>query len=48
MLQRAFVLLPLLEIAPDCEVPGHGRIQNYLADCSDQIIQRLNISDSAS
>lgn len=48
MLQRAFVLLPLLEIAPDCEVPGHGKIKNYLADCSDQIIQRLNISDSAS
>ena len=43
MLQRAFVLLPLLEIAPDCEIAGHGKIKEYLADCSDQIIERLDI-----
>ncbi|HVJ63568.1 MAG TPA: 2-amino-4-hydroxy-6-hydroxymethyldihydropteridine diphosphokinase [Tahibacter sp.] len=36
--QRAFVLLPLAEIAPDREVPGAGRVRDLLdrvdaADC---------------
>lgn len=31
MHQRAFVVLPLAEIAPDMVVPGHGRISDLLA-----------------
>ncbi|MGH8183069.1 MAG: 2-amino-4-hydroxy-6-hydroxymethyldihydropteridine diphosphokinase [Rhodanobacteraceae bacterium] len=29
--ERAFVLLPLADVAPDCEVPGQGRVRNLLA-----------------
>jgi 2-amino-4-hydroxy-6-hydroxymethyldihydropteridine diphosphokinase len=43
MIQRAFVLLPLMEIAPDCEIPGHGKIGQFLAICRDQTIERLDI-----
>jgi 2-amino-4-hydroxy-6-hydroxymethyldihydropteridine diphosphokinase len=28
--QRAFVLLPLSEVAPDLEIPGHGRVSDLL------------------
>ncbi|HEY6094377.1 MAG TPA: 2-amino-4-hydroxy-6-hydroxymethyldihydropteridine diphosphokinase [Gallionellaceae bacterium] len=41
MHKRAFVLLPLLEIAPDCVIPGVGRAQQAMAQCSDQQLQRL-------
>ena len=44
MLQRAFVLLPLLEIAPDCEIPEHGRIEQFVSVCADQAITRLALS----
>jgi 2-amino-4-hydroxy-6-hydroxymethyldihydropteridine diphosphokinase len=35
--ERAFVLVPLAEIAPDLDIPGHGRAHNLLAriDASD-------------
>jgi 2-amino-4-hydroxy-6-hydroxymethyldihydropteridine diphosphokinase len=42
MLERAFVLAPLLEIAPAVEVPGHGPARNYLARVAGQAIERLN------
>jgi 2-amino-4-hydroxy-6-hydroxymethyldihydropteridine diphosphokinase len=42
MLQRAFVLVPLLEIAPGIEVPGRGPARNFLAAVSGQAITRLN------
>jgi 2-amino-4-hydroxy-6-hydroxymethyldihydropteridine diphosphokinase len=29
--ERAFVLLPLNDLAPDLEVPGHGRVREVLA-----------------
>ncbi|MHB8679925.1 MAG: 2-amino-4-hydroxy-6-hydroxymethyldihydropteridine diphosphokinase [Rudaea sp.] len=29
--ERAFVLVPLAEIAPDLDIPGHGRIADLLA-----------------
>lgn len=29
--ERAFVLLPLVDLAPDLEVPGHGRVADLLA-----------------
>lgn len=44
MLERAFVLLPLLEIAPDCEIPGHGRIERFVSACADQAITRMTLS----
>jgi len=30
MHERAFVLVPLAEIAPDCVVPGHGTVRDLL------------------
>ncbi|SER29412.1 2-amino-4-hydroxy-6-hydroxymethyldihydropteridinediphosphokinase [Nitrosomonas sp. Nm51] len=44
MTQRAFVLYPLMEIAPDCCIPGHGKINQLIAACSNQIITRLDFS----
>jgi len=41
MHERAFVLLPLTEIAPGCIIPGHGRAADYLAACAGQELQRL-------
>lgn len=38
---RAFVLLPLAEIAPDIEIPGQGAIAPLLAACAGQTIRRL-------
>jgi 2-amino-4-hydroxy-6-hydroxymethyldihydropteridine diphosphokinase len=38
---RAFVLAPLLELAPDCIIPGIGPAADRLARCSDQAIVRL-------
>jgi len=32
MTERAFVLLPLAEIAPDALIPGHGRVADCLAN----------------
>jgi 2-amino-4-hydroxy-6-hydroxymethyldihydropteridine diphosphokinase len=40
MHQRAFVLAPLAEIAPDAIVPGKGRAAQLLAACKDQKIER--------
>lgn len=39
--QRAFVLAPLAEIAPELVVPGHGRVADLLAACAGQRIQPL-------
>ncbi len=41
MCARAFVLLPLLELAPDIDVPGHGPAQAQLAGVQNQPIVRL-------
>ena len=38
---RAFVLLPLLQIAPDISIPGKGLAQDYLEDVRDQRVIRL-------
>lgn len=40
--QRAFVLLPLLEIAPDCVLPGKGPAADWLAAVQAQSIARLD------
>ncbi len=38
---RAFVLAPLLEIAPDCAIPGRGSAAAWLPAVSMQHIERL-------
>ena len=38
---RAFVLAPLLEIAPDCRIPGRGRAAAWLPATRMQPIERL-------
>jgi 2-amino-4-hydroxy-6-hydroxymethyldihydropteridine diphosphokinase len=42
MHERAFVLAPLLEVAPDIAIPGHGRAAGLLPAVSDQAISRLD------
>lgn len=41
MHERAFVLVPLLQIAPSICIPGKGEAQQYLASVADQGIQEL-------
>jgi 2-amino-4-hydroxy-6-hydroxymethyldihydropteridine diphosphokinase len=38
---RAFVLQPLLEIAPDVSIPGVGQAGLALARCQDQVLDRI-------
>ncbi|MEP6605174.1 MAG: 2-amino-4-hydroxy-6-hydroxymethyldihydropteridine diphosphokinase [Nitrosospira sp.] len=40
MHQRAFVLQPLLEIAPNCRIPGRGTVAELLPLCVEQRIER--------
>jgi len=42
MHERAFVLAPLVEIAPDVVVPGHGVAAELLRDAHDQVIRALD------
>ena len=39
--QRAFVLVPLAELAPDLVLPGRGAIADWLGTVQDQAIERL-------
>lgn len=41
MHSRAFVLVPLMEIAPECCIPGRGLVRELLPGCLDQSCQRL-------
>jgi 2-amino-4-hydroxy-6-hydroxymethyldihydropteridine diphosphokinase len=41
MHERAFVLLPLAEIAPDIAIPGHGALKDLLAGVKDQAVKRI-------
>ena len=41
MHERAFVLVPLAEIAPECRIPGHGELSELLARCRDQGVVRI-------
>lgn len=40
MHERAFVLKPLLEIAPDADIPGHGKARACLDRLPDQACER--------
>jgi 2-amino-4-hydroxy-6-hydroxymethyldihydropteridine diphosphokinase len=46
MHERAFVLLPLLEIAPLCMIPGLGAAADRREGCADQAIERVEASAS--
>jgi len=41
MHERAFVLKPLLEIAPDAEVAGRGAARDLLKACAGQGVERM-------
>jgi 2-amino-4-hydroxy-6-hydroxymethyldihydropteridine diphosphokinase len=41
MHQRAFVLVPLLELAPACIIPGVGAAADCLARCREQNVLRV-------
>lgn len=38
MTERAFVLLPLVEIAPELTIPGRGRAADWIASCAEQSV----------
>ena len=39
--QRAFVLYPLQEIAPELDIPGHGKLSELLNACPANGIRKL-------
>lgn len=39
--ERAFVLLPLAELAPALQIPGRGRVADLLARVRDQSIEKV-------
>lgn len=41
MHERAFVLAPLIEIAPGLEIPGRGPARDYLPQLANQAIARI-------
>ncbi|CAM4039266.1 2-amino-4-hydroxy-6-hydroxymethyldihydropteridinediphosphokinase [Kibdelosporangium persicum] len=38
--ERAFVLVPWLDVQPDAELPGHGRIADLVARLADEGVRR--------
>jgi 2-amino-4-hydroxy-6-hydroxymethyldihydropteridine diphosphokinase len=45
--ERAFVLAPLAELAPDLVIPGRGVVADLLAFCVDQRIERIGLSSES-
>ena len=41
MHERAFVLEPLVEIAPQARIPGRGRAADYAARCREQKVEMI-------
>jgi 2-amino-4-hydroxy-6-hydroxymethyldihydropteridine diphosphokinase len=41
MTERAFVLLPLLQIDPTIDIPGKGKAQQFAANVAGQVIQKI-------
>jgi len=41
MHQRAFVLQPLMEISPNCSIPGQGTVAQLLTACSEQQLEQV-------
>ncbi|TXF11457.1 2-amino-4-hydroxy-6-hydroxymethyldihydropteridine diphosphokinase [Pelomicrobium methylotrophicum] len=46
MHERAFVLVPLAEIAPEVEIPGHGRVRELATSMPGQGITRLTPAET--
>jgi 2-amino-4-hydroxy-6-hydroxymethyldihydropteridine diphosphokinase len=46
--ERSFVLLPLLEIAPDFFLPEFGALKSYLPQVAHQRIEKLTCRNCAS
>jgi 2-amino-4-hydroxy-6-hydroxymethyldihydropteridine diphosphokinase len=46
MHKRAFVLVPLAEIAPDTHIPGHGPVSALLPSVADQSVIRIQSRDA--
>jgi 2-amino-4-hydroxy-6-hydroxymethyldihydropteridine diphosphokinase len=44
MHERAFVLQPLLEIDPGCEIPGKGPAKYWLDKCANQQLRKITNS----
>jgi len=44
MHERAFVLLPLAEIAPETTIPQRGKVQELLATVTHQGVMRINVA----
>ena len=44
MHERAFVLLPLAEIAPDCSIPGQGAVAALLSALPEQGVIRIDVA----
>ena len=42
--ERAFVLYPLHELAPDLVIPGHGALVQLLSACAGQRIEKLTLT----
>ena len=42
MHERAFVLDPLLEIAPNAQIPGRGRAADCATQCREQKVERIS------
>jgi 2-amino-4-hydroxy-6-hydroxymethyldihydropteridine diphosphokinase len=43
---RAFVLQPLLEIEPDCVIPGIGSAADMARKCEDQKLQKISATEN--
>lgn len=41
MQQRAFVLRPLLDLAPDLQIPGYGPVTHLLEQVGDQMVEPI-------
>lgn len=46
MYQRAFVLYPLMEIAPICFIPGRGPVSELILSCSGQKLERIAVQNA--
>jgi 2-amino-4-hydroxy-6-hydroxymethyldihydropteridine diphosphokinase len=46
MHERAFVIVPLAEIAPEVLVPGHGRVRELVRNVDANAVRKLEATTS--